>query len=165
MSEFRARPTLYRGIQMRSRLEADFAAYLDKLGNVWEYEPTCFASEAGQWLPDFRTTAPTETGGTRPVYVELKPVGLLEPSYGEESTALIERVDLLLARMTIAWASEPGTLVQLVFWSFGANGPDYAVLGVPGHPWMAWNTVDEPTVWPGMGRIAAACTGGSVVAR
>lgn len=48
------RRTSYAGILMRSRLEASFAAHLDELGFEWEYEPQCFASIDGQYLPDFQ---------------------------------------------------------------------------------------------------------------
>lgn len=48
-----ARPTNYRGTQMRSRLEATYAQVCDLLGIAWTYEPGALASEAGQWLPDF----------------------------------------------------------------------------------------------------------------
>ena len=50
-----ARPTLYKGIRMRSRLEADYASSLDRRGIDWQYEPTCFGGPDGQWLPDFKT--------------------------------------------------------------------------------------------------------------
>ena len=59
-----ARPTTYNGIRMRSRLEASFAERLDAVGAPWQYEPQCFASPEGQYLPDFLT------GGA---YVEVKP--------------------------------------------------------------------------------------------
>jgi hypothetical protein len=48
------RPTIYKGIQMRSRLEALYAQSLDSGGIEWEYEPQCFADEQGQYLPYFR---------------------------------------------------------------------------------------------------------------
>jgi hypothetical protein len=50
----RARPTTYNGIEMRSRLEARVAAWLDDVGIPWEYEPRAFASAQGQYLPDFQ---------------------------------------------------------------------------------------------------------------
>lgn len=53
MDQFKARPTTYKGIAMRSRLEARVAAWLDSLGIRWTYEPHAFASEKGQYLPDF----------------------------------------------------------------------------------------------------------------
>jgi hypothetical protein len=49
----RARPTIYNGIPMRSRLEARVAAWLDSLGVRWQYEPNAFADATRQYLPDF----------------------------------------------------------------------------------------------------------------
>lgn len=66
---WKARPTTYRGIEMRSRLEATYAAGLDEMGHPWEYEPRAFASQAGQYLPDFVVENPVV--GT--VYIEVKP--------------------------------------------------------------------------------------------
>lgn len=66
----KARPTVYKGIQMRSRLEAHAASRLDHVGIPWEYEPDCFASEAGQCLPDFKLFG-------KPFYLEVKPLGVL----------------------------------------------------------------------------------------
>lgn len=48
-----ARPTVYNGIRMRSRMEARVAAYLDRCGFPWEYEPEAYGSPDGQYLPDF----------------------------------------------------------------------------------------------------------------
>lgn len=49
-----ALPTIYRGTQFRSLLEACWAATLDSLGVVWEYEPTTFDLPSGaKYLPDF----------------------------------------------------------------------------------------------------------------
>lgn len=61
-----ARPTTYRGIDMRSRTEARFAAFLDRVRLVWEYEPRAYASSEGQYLPDF------EIQWVRPLFVEVK---------------------------------------------------------------------------------------------
>lgn len=68
MSYIRGRPTVYKGIRMRSRLEATFAAWLDKQDATWTYEPSCFADSGGQYLPDFAIDA----DGVRE-YVEIKP--------------------------------------------------------------------------------------------
>ena len=67
----KARPTIYNGIQMRSRLEARVAAWLDVERIAWEYEPMAFASPAGQYLPDFRLPDLDPSG--RPTYLEVKP--------------------------------------------------------------------------------------------
>lgn len=61
----KARPTMYNGIQMRSRLEARYAQRLDNNGQAWTYEPECFADRTGQYLPDFHVTS---SG----LYVEVK---------------------------------------------------------------------------------------------
>lgn len=61
----RARPTTYKGVAMRSRLEAAWAEQFDAWGDPWEYEPRCYASDAGQYLPDFVIDGE--------VFVEVKP--------------------------------------------------------------------------------------------
>jgi hypothetical protein len=60
--------TVYHGVTMRSRLEADFARHLDGLGMSWVYEPTLFGPVGRGYLPDFRLDL-----GERPCYVEVKP--------------------------------------------------------------------------------------------
>jgi hypothetical protein len=61
----KARPTTYNGVAMRSRLEASAAASFDRLGIAWTYEPRCFASPEGQYLPDFQLGSHS--------YIEVKP--------------------------------------------------------------------------------------------
>lgn len=69
-----ARRTEYKGTMMRSRLEAGFAAWLDRYHVAWEYEPQAFANEDGQYLPDFRLEDVYVAGaGTFRAYVEIKP--------------------------------------------------------------------------------------------
>jgi hypothetical protein len=58
-------PTLYKGYQFRSLLEATWAAFFDQLGWRWEYEPTEFSG----WIPDF-----VLYGESQLTYVEVKPV-------------------------------------------------------------------------------------------
>ena len=52
-------------IPSRSQLEARWAAYFDRRGIAWEYEPARFDG----WVPDFRLTL----DGAQ-VYAEIKPV-------------------------------------------------------------------------------------------
>lgn len=83
-----ARPTTYKGIQMRSRLEALFAQTVldsDYPGCGWTYEPRCFASETGQYLPDFHCTV--SAGST---YMEVKPPGA-------DASAALELMHIILA--------------------------------------------------------------------
>jgi hypothetical protein len=52
-----ALPTIYRGTQFRSLLEASWAATLDSLNITWEYEPETFDLPSGaKYLPDFHLT-------------------------------------------------------------------------------------------------------------
>jgi len=47
--EIEAKPTVYNGVQFRSRLEAKWAAFFDELRWRWAYEPV----DLGEWSPDF----------------------------------------------------------------------------------------------------------------
>ncbi len=94
---FQARPTTYKGIRMRSRTEAAYAARLDASGIAWEYEPQCFADETGQYLPDFKITDRSAVA-----YTEVK--GALRP----DEVAGVQR------RMEIIWSSEPAAMLILV---------------------------------------------------
>lgn len=89
-----ARPTYYRGILMRSRLEARVAEWLDRHRFSWAYEPFAFADQRGQYLPDFALKGLGVAGRQqRTVYMEVKPTGVgMEP---------------IRRRMTIIWSSEP----------------------------------------------------------
>jgi hypothetical protein len=113
----KGRPTLYRGIRMRSRLEASYAAHLDTEALCWwSYEPDCFASADGQWLPDFRleyTSNPLDW-----VWVELKPAGLLKGKTEAEALALIAPI---LRRMETARSSSPAMILKLIFWDYSAG--------------------------------------------
>lgn len=61
--------TIYKGYKFRSRLEARWAVFLDKLGIEWRYEDEGFILSDGTcYLPDFYL--PTFNGG---MFVEVKP--------------------------------------------------------------------------------------------
>jgi hypothetical protein len=150
--KIKARPTLYKGIQMRSRLEADYAALLDREDFAWEYEPTCFAADGVQWLPDFRITY--SIGIVR--YVEVKPTTLLDAP--PTRSGILEGIDAVLRQMSVAWASEPNAMLTLAIHSYGRSWPDYEVSGIPGEPWTCADNLTPnamSTIWPGMGQTAA----------
>lgn len=70
-TSFGAIPTIYKGIQMRSRLEARWAAYWDLRGDTqWNYEPV----DLKGWIPDFEVSIPK---APRPYVAEIKPVRTL----------------------------------------------------------------------------------------
>lgn len=62
-------PTIYNGIEFRSRLEARWAVFFDQLCIKWAYELEGYElSDGTKYLPDF--WLPTFNGG---MYVEVKP--------------------------------------------------------------------------------------------
>lgn len=75
-------PTMYKGIQMRSRLEARWAAFFDVVGWRWSYEPPEFPG----WIPDFKL----DTAG-KLLLVEVKPAERLDDEHGTEARRDIER--------------------------------------------------------------------------
>lgn len=109
MSEtFRARPTVYAGIQMRSRLEARYAAILDDLGFPWRYEPRAYgASARKQYLPDFEYLL-----HGKPVIAEVRPTP--EGAYRA------------MEQMTVIWENDPHArlIVATPEMSWLADGDD-----------------------------------------
>jgi hypothetical protein len=81
---------------MRSRLEARWAAGFDRGKIPWSYEPDCFASEHGEYLPDFAL------GKNRRFYVEVKPE--LQSHQAEQ----------VRNRMEIIRATVPGAVLAVV---------------------------------------------------
>lgn len=49
-----AKPTVYKGIEFRSRLEARSAAAFDRRGWRWRYEPDTYVAGRTGYIPDFR---------------------------------------------------------------------------------------------------------------
>lgn len=72
MNKFASIPTLYNGIQFRSRLEAKWAAFFDALDWQWSYEPF----DLDGWIPDFSINAARAPLGE--VLVEVKPIRALD---------------------------------------------------------------------------------------
>jgi len=100
-----ARPTVYDGIPMRSRLEAKFAAWLDRVygKGSWTYEPRCYASQAGQYLPDFEVHRPKIGPAKSSHFIEVKPTNIT-------ASELFATLD----KMMLIWRSEPGALISLI---------------------------------------------------
>ena len=115
------RPTTYRGIQMRSRMEAHFAADLDAAGLDWEYEPRAYGGPKGQWLPDFVV----HRKGMPDTFIEVKPT---------EQHA-IDAVD----RVCVIFDSEPGS-PAVIFWP---GEPEEGWVGGSRRRWRSvWLTKD-----------------------
>lgn len=60
-------PTMYNGLQMRSRLEARWAAFFDTVGWPWHYEPF----DLQGYIPDFVLLL------HKPILVEVKPASTI----------------------------------------------------------------------------------------
>lgn len=134
--KLQARPTTYKGVLMRSRLEAGFAQWLDQWSIEWEYEPACFADETGQYLPDFRLdNVRCAWEETRfPVYVEVKP----------KPFDLVEFAQLA-RRMQIVHSTDPSALLVLV--TPGHTPTLIPCRGVSGlTPRAAWTTMPDDTL-------------------
>jgi hypothetical protein len=150
---------------MRSRLEASFAAYLDRHQWDWEYEPACFAGSAGQWLPDFLRRA-----GESVEYIELKPAARFLPlAHGALSAA--ETINPILARMAVVWETDPDARLELVFWEYGARQPRMTISGQgthkrPKHIKRQWPFpyVWEARIWPVTGGMPLVWPGPRVTA-
>lgn len=73
MPTFAAIPTMYAGVQFRSRLEARWAAFFDLIGWKWEYEPF----DLPGYIPDFRVR---KTDAVDPGWIlcEVKPVSPID---------------------------------------------------------------------------------------
>lgn len=153
--ETRGRTTFYKGIKMRSRLEADFASTLGRHGEIWEYEPFCFAADGVQWLPDFRVSYP---GQKTAQYIEVKPAQLM---WQGGLASIVGMIDSLLQKMSVAWESEPDAHLLLAFHRYGQRWPDFEAVGAPGRPWMCSDNLSPNVmfeIWQGMGQIAALPT-------
>src|SRR5258706_10167416 len=62
----RAISTFYNGCLFRSRLEARWAVFFDRMGLKWTYEPEGFTDGRTRYLPDFQIV----DAGT---FIEIKP--------------------------------------------------------------------------------------------
>ena len=104
-------PTVYEGVQFRSRLEARWAAFFDGIGWSWEYEPI----DLDGYIPDF--VLPFRYA---PLLVEVKPAN----SYGMK-VELLEHSGKLMAS---GWGQE----AAIVGARLGAIGGGEHLCGVLG---------------------------------
>lgn len=130
--------TRYKGYRFRSRLEARWAVFFDKLGVEWQYEPEGFVLENGtHYLPDFWL----ETVG---MWAEVKP-----STFSAEE----KRKCFLLARgANAAVIMLDGPPTPRNYWGFqpefhlglnGSNVTDETPDGLPGVYLTDWFLDDE----------------------
>ncbi len=109
MATWKARPTIYRGIPMRSRLEARAAAGMDDIEVPWLYEPRAYAGRGGQYLPDFEV----HPGTPKRYFVEVRPTE--------------ERARAAFPQMEIILESEPDAFLMVVFPDPDGHGDRWGV--------------------------------------
>lgn len=123
MRTIAARPTTYKGIRMRSRLEARYAAVLDAHTLDWIYEPRAYANELGQYLPDFLLPA---SDVHKAMFIEVRPT--------------LELGLLALSQMPVIWDSDPTCIlmvaipdIPLAYMAWGDGSRTWKLLSV--EPW------------------------------
>ncbi|MEV0220831.1 hypothetical protein [Streptomyces sp. NPDC050704] len=133
-----ALPTIYRGTEFRSLLEASWAATLDSFGIAWEYEPETFVlpSEV-RYLPDFHLT---EIG----VWLEVKGPGIprIEKAYELGKMLACGCEDLSCA---CSWA-----------------GGEMVIIGHPPKPFDPWSD-EKYSHWPGRSKAEIARNHGGFI--
>ena len=113
-------PTRYRGIWFDSRLEARWAAFLDRLEVDWSYHPF----DLDGWFPDFLLTFPAiqysnENGKTarttrREFLVEVKPITEFHEPTAEQMLAAHQGAMILVGRQPTA--NEEGDNLRIGWW-------------------------------------------------
>ncbi len=110
-------PTTYRGIRFRSRLEARWAAFFDRLGWPWQYEPF----DLPGYIPDFVVRL------ERDLLVEIKPAMALDDLRGPRSK--IERS---------SWLGD-ALLVGATIWDVSHVRPAIGLFGEIGAECLDWS--------------------------
>lgn len=150
-------PTIYRGTQYRSQLEAKWACVFDLLGIHYEYEPIALKGYVPDYLADCSLYPGQGARSTRPLLIEVRP-HWDEEEYAE-SIAKIARSGWTGAAMILGCTIRSKTLFQSqpMQW-FGMAHP--AV--VPGHAnaeTREWFTVGWQDTGPAAGTFAHGATG------
>ena len=89
----KAKPTMYKNILFRSRLEAKWAVFFDEMGITWQYEPGIYKVPINgyfiKYTPDFALlNVKTQQEITHPLYVEVKGVNHYYEIYEKERQIL-----------------------------------------------------------------------------
>ena len=163
-------PTMYRNRQYRSRLEARWASFFDRISWVHEYEPV----DLGKWSPDFMISYRyyCNNNGKTPRLVEVKPLLSFDASVARKMVKSAgARHDMLLTRisptmigqdLSIGWKWE--ALCQkwtdaLLGWELCAAYPIMAscneAKGISSKPTVGsrfWSEASNAVQWQGPGK-------------
>lgn len=106
MLHIAAIPTVYKGVQMRSRLEARWAAFFDLCGWQWEYEPF----DLNGWIPDFYIKNNRALVEIKPFDIDVSPprditdvATKIRNALGNQQNAMFESVYLLGLNIRSFW--------------------------------------------------------------
>lgn len=145
--------TRYKGYRFRSRLEARWAVFLDKLGVTWEYEPEGYVLGNVSYLPDFWLPEQQE-------FLEIKGVW---PVQGDEAwmkaQVLAEATECWVTMLIGQLADRPYGVVGLRFNPYKHYGPENDQWGSVRPAWwfrcpvcqrwgLAWAMEDLPCCLP-----------------
>lgn len=99
MEQIVAKPTTYNGYLFRSKLEAKWAVFFDRLGVSYQYEPEAFLCKDGsQYTPDFYLPdSYLRSSNRKGLYLEIKPFEFTDNKYEKRiSSAFGKRSNLCL---------------------------------------------------------------------
>jgi hypothetical protein len=113
--------TKYNGYNFRSRLEARWAVFLDKMGISYLYEPEGFELDTTRYLPDFQLTEGLKCFGENMplanVWMEIKPTRDLNENERQKIAQFVKQSENKV--ILVAGDPHPETVVRLI--SFGSN--------------------------------------------
>lgn len=111
----KSRPSMYKGIEFRSRLEVRYAWHLDAIGERWRYEPRVYGPKGKGYLPDFEILEHAQ-----PTFIEVKPT--------------TEEVADAAIKMRVIWETHPDALLIVACeqaWTY--------VAALHGDDWVGWH--------------------------
>lgn len=143
--EYAAIPTMFDGVQMRSRLEARWAAVFELMGRKWQYEPF----DLNGWIPDFMWEV-DDALTPRPLF-EVKPISRVQHPNGPP----LDVTDKIESALSIVRGRHEGRIYDpfilgsdvLSVWRFNGAGNDtWTPIDIPFHPsW--WKQAGNATQW------------------
>lgn len=146
-------PTIHKGRQYRSRLEARWASFFDRVGWQYEYEPF----DLNGWIPDFALI-----GTGRTTLVEVKPYAVFPRHIADEIERSGAEEEVLILGMSIPVQSleTPSTVPLGCIGWLAERTPDYwcwsdALFG----RWSSWGFTHAAGSW--VDRISGTWCGGS----
>ena len=113
MEHIQAKETIYNGYRFRSKLEAKWAVFFDKLNVTYQYEPEAFrCSDGSQYTPDFYLPDSfLRTHKRKGLYLEIKPLGFSR-YFSHENQTYVRRIATALESANLClFTGDPHDLV------------------------------------------------------